>query len=377
MRHGRRRLVALIAGAALALLTTLGVSADDNPASKVLAGQDILVPAGVTIDHDLYAFGSTIQIAGKVNGDLVAAGAQVIIDGTVTGDVFAAASEVTVSGTVGGDFRPAAARVTILGTVGEDTATATTTLVLGANGRIGGDLLFTATDVTLTGNVAGGINGAATDYRRDGTVGGTEEVSLATRLDQPAADRTLALALDALRQFVMVLLFGLAFLRFTPGLYRAVTDRARSQPLMAAGAGVVAVFAWAGTLIAIVVLMVLVSFAFGELGFAGIAAFDVIGSLLVASGLTFGLLIFSAFIADAIVGSAIGRLVALAEGSRWAEVIRLAVGSALVVMVTSFPGIGEIVKLLVILVGLGAFVGIVWDARRRPEPAVVVPSAGA
>jgi len=119
--------------------------------------------------------------------------------------------------------------------------------------------------------------------------------------------------------------------------------------------------------------MVLLAIAFGELGFLGFVAIDIVGGLLGAVGITFALVFFSAFIADAIVGSAIGRLLSIAEGGRWAGVIRLAVGAALVVVVTSFPTLGGIVKLLVILVGLGAFAGVLWDARRRPTPPVVAP----
>lgn len=375
MRLRTRRVAALVGGIPLALLMLVGVAAaaDGDPAGKVLAGQEVVVPAGTTVDHDVYAFGSTVEIAGRVNGDLVAAAARVIVSGVVTGDVLAAGSEITITGSVGGDLRTASSQITILGPVSEDVAALASTLVLGVNGRIGGDLLFNASDATLEGNVAGGIAGSATEYHRRGSVGGVENVTIATRADQPATDRTIALALDALRQFILVLLFGFALLRFAPRLFAAVSDRARTQPFPAAGAGVVVLALCAGILIAIVVLMVLLGIAFGELGFAGFVAIDVVGGLLAAFGLTFAVVLFSAFIADAIVGSAIGRFVAVAEGSRWADVIRLAVGAALVVVVTSFPTLGGIVKLLVILVGLGAFAGVLWDRRRRPSPPVPAP----
>jgi cytoskeletal protein CcmA (bactofilin family) len=369
MKARSRRAAATIVGLVLALIALVAVvsAADGDPGSKVLANtQDVVVPAGTTIDHDLYAFGSTVEIAGTVTGDLTTAAARVIVSGTVTGDVLGAASEVSVTGTVGGDVRVATSQLTILGAVGEDVAVFASSLVLGAEGRIGGDLLFTASQASLEGNVAGGIAGSATDYQRRGTVGGTEEVSLTTRLDQPPADRAVALALDALRQYLLVLLFGLALLRFAPKLSSAVIDRARTQPFLAAGAGVVVVALYVGLLLGIVVLMVLLGVAFGELGFDGFVLIDLVGGLLAAFGISFAIVFFSAFIADAIVGSAIGRLVAIADGSRWAGVIRLAVGAALVVVLTSFPTLGSIVKLLVILVGLGAFAGVLWDRRRRP-----------
>jgi hypothetical protein len=367
MRLPGRRSLALIAGVLLALGTTMAVTAaGGNPIDKVLAGQDVVVPAGTTVDHDLYAFGTSVTIAGTVNGDLVAAGARVLITGAVTGDVFAVGSEITVAGSVGGDFRAGGAQVTVSGTVGEDIAAAASTLVLEASGRVGQDVLFTASGATLDGNVAGGITGSASDYRRQGTVAGTEDVTLAVRPDQPATDRTAALALEALRQYVIVLLVGLALLRFAPRLIRATVDRARTQPLPAAGGGVVALLGYVAALIALIVLMLIVALAFGPLDFGGVVAIDVVGTVIAIAGLTLGLIAFSAFVADAIVALAIGRLVALSDTGRWTEVIRLSIGAALVVVVTSFPEVGGVIKLLVILVALGAFTSTAWERRRRP-----------
>jgi hypothetical protein len=282
-----------------------------------------------------------------------------------------------VNGTVGGDLRSAAGQVTIAGTVGEDAAIAASSLHLETSGRVGQDVLFTSTTVVLDGNVAGGISGTATSYQRHGTVGGPEQVTLGTPVDQPATDRTLSLALDAVRQYIVVMLFGLALLRFAPKLFRASVERVRSQPLVAAGVGVVALIGYVATLIMLVVLMVIVTIIFGQLEFGGFVAIDIIGTLLAGFGLTFGLVLFSAYVADAIVGLAIGRLVSIADTSRWAEVIRLAIGAALVVLVTSFPEVGSIVKLLVILVGLGAFFYAIRESRRRTGVVVPVPQAAA
>jgi cytoskeletal protein CcmA (bactofilin family) len=371
--HRRRRLLALAAGCALAFLAAFAVSAASDPTSKVLAGDDIEIPAGTTVDHDLYAFGSTVDVAGTINGDLVAAGARITVDGSVTGDVLAAGSEVTINGSVGGDVRAAAGQVTVVGTIGKDLATTTTSLDLGTAGRIGGDLLFAATEVQLDGNIAGGISGAASDYHRTGTVGGPESVGLP--VDQSAGERTAALALDALRQFILVMLFGLVFLRFAPTRYRAIAERARRQPFVSAGAGVVVLLGYVAVVIAVVVLAFLFGLAFGVLGFGGFVALDFIGGLLTIVSLTFGLVVFGAFVADAIVGSAIGQLVSLGEGSRSADLIRLAVGAALVVVLTSFPDLGELVKLLVILIGLGAAGTVVWESRRPPAATAAVPVA--
>ena len=372
MTHRTRRFAALSAGALAAIALAVGaLGASGGPADKVLGGDTITIPAGATVAHDVYAFGGTVTIAGTIDGDLVTAAARVVIDGTVTGDVLAAGSDVIVHGTVGGDFRAAAARLAITGTIGEDAAVAATTLEVAGTGRIGQDFLFTGGQVTLDGTVAGGVAGTATEYLRHGTVAGTEDVTVSARVDQPATDRTASLALDAFRQYVAVVLFGLVLLRFAPGLVRLSAERVRTQPLVASGAGVIGILGVVGVVTALMAMMLLVTVVFGRLDFAGLVALDVIGTFLAAFGVVFGLVIFSAFVADAIVGLALGRLVSVADTGPWADVIRLLIGSALVVLVTSFPGIGAIVKLLVILVALGAMGGVIWQ-RWRPRPATVV-----
>jgi hypothetical protein len=75
-----------------------------------------------------------------------------------------------------------------------------------------------------------------------------------------------------------------------------------------------------------------------------------------------------AFIADAIAGIATGRLFSSWDrpASRGHDLRALALGAAIVVILTAIPFIGGAVKLLVVLVGLGA---ILLRGRRRPAAA--------
>jgi cytoskeletal protein CcmA (bactofilin family) len=363
----------LLAASALAAVI---VTATPLPSDKVLAGDEVTIPAGTTIDHDVYIFGTSATVAGTVQGDVVVAAGRVVIDGTVTGDVLAAASDTTVgpAGRVAGDLRVATGELTIGGQVGEDVATVATSIDVAAGARVGGDMLFNASSVNVSGAVAGGISGSSSDYRRDGTVGGPEDVSQTAGADQAPTDRTVGLALDAIRQYIVVLLIGLTLLWIAPRFMRAAADRARTQPLQSAGIGVVVVLGYLGLVVALIVAMVLVAVVFGRLDFVGFVALDIVGSLLAGAGLTFGLILFSAFIADAIVGLAIGRLVALAEPNRWEGIIRLASGAAIVVIATSFPEIGGVIKVLVVLIGLGAVAIHLWEGRRQPVTGSASPA---
>jgi cytoskeletal protein CcmA (bactofilin family) len=374
MLHRSRATVALIAGIALAAMAvSVAVGQTGRPADKLRSGQNVVIPAGETVDHDLYVFGANVTMSGTIHGDLVVAGGTVVIDGTVDGDLLAAASTLTVSGSVGGDARIAAATATISGKVGEDTAVVSNSLTLTANGQIGQDLLFATSDTILDGNVTGGISGSATQYARRGSVGGSESVSLARRQGEPATDRTLSLALDALRQFIIVVAFGLLGLLFLPRGTRAASAVLRSRPLPALGVGVLALVGYIVAIVLLFIAVFLSAFVLGILGFEGLAGIDLFGGVIAALALVLAFVIFAAFVGDAIVGLALGRLIATPESSRWADVLRLVVGSAIVVLVTSFPGIGDGAKLLVVLAALGAVSLAFVEWRQRPISAAPAP----
>src|SRR2546425_10366733 len=82
-------------------------------AADVRQGGSITVPADVTLEDDLYAFGESIKILGTVKGDVIAVGASVSVDGAVTGDLIAAGNSIAVRGQVGGSIRAAGSSVVI------------------------------------------------------------------------------------------------------------------------------------------------------------------------------------------------------------------------------------------------------------------------
>ena len=100
------------------------------------------------------------------------------------------------------------------------------------------------------------------------------------------------------------------------------------------------------------------------------------------SAITVALVVAGVYLADAIVGLAVGRLLlgrargtavpateanAPAGRDRWADLGPLVVGVAIVAVLTSLPALGALVKLVVVLVGLGAL----WLALRSTRVAVV------
>jgi hypothetical protein len=367
------------------LLTALGslllaslVLATDRLGGKLRFGNTIVVPASEIVDHDLYAFAGNITMDGTVNGDLVVAGGNVRVNGTVTGDVVAAGGTIDIAGNVNGDVREAGGQVTIGGTVGEDVLASGGQLTISGNGKVGQDLIFAAGNVTMDGAVIGSIEGSAGTYQRTGSLGGTENVSVGQRgvAPTPTAGNVL---FDALRQFVVVLLFGALALWLLPRGVRATEDVLRRRTLASLGFGVLALIGYLVVWILVVILIILLAIVLGLLTFGALATIEAVAGILALGVLTFTFVLVIAFIADALVGLTIGRLIVPALGmrgptsDRWQELGVLALGVALVVIATSLPAIGGIVKLGVALLGLGALTLVAWGAWRGMRPAPSAP----
>lgn len=118
----------LFLAAGLALISTGPVLAAENP-------PDGQIPAGTTIDDDVFLNADSVNMDGSVSGSLFAAGNIVTINGTVDGDVIAMASYV----------------------------------VVGSQARIGGNLFAGAQVVEVHGQVEGSIAaGANAIYLKEG-----------------------------------------------------------------------------------------------------------------------------------------------------------------------------------------------------------------
>ncbi|MGZ6295216.1 MAG: hypothetical protein ACXWPO_10420 [Candidatus Limnocylindrales bacterium] len=357
------------------LLIALGVSsvAAESTAlgGKLRSGDTVIVPASETVGSDLYVFARTVTMNGTVHGDLVAAGGTIQVGGTVDGDVIVAGGTVEITGSVGGAIRAGGGQLTIGGDVKHDVLAGGGTLVLASGGHVGGDLIFAAGQATLDGGVTGGIQGQAGSYSRTGSVGGTEAVTVRPPV-AAAPESAAGLIFDALRQWLVVVLFGALGLWLMPRGLRAAAEAVRRRPLLALGSGLLIALAYVVLLLVLLVVMIVLAITFGLLTFGSLVAVDVVAWLLASGGLTFAFLLAAAFLADAIVGLALGRLVLpAAAASRWRELAVLAAGAAAVVIVTSLPLVGPWAKLVVVLLGLGALALVGWAAWRARRTAAV------
>jgi hypothetical protein len=362
----------------LLLAATLAVAETRLLNGKLRSGDTVTVPASELVDGDLYVVAGTATIDGTVDGDLMALGGQVSVNGEVAGDLLVAGGTVNLAGAVTGDTRVAGGQVNVTGAAGEDMVMAGGQATLASGATVGGDLVVSGGNVAVAGAVTGAIEASAGTYSRTGPQpGGGEHVSQGPRdgAPQPTAGNLL---LDAIRHFIVLLILGALALWLIPRALRTSDETLRSEPLLSVGSGLATIVGYVVFVIAAILLMVLLAIAFGLLQIGVLVVIEFVTGLLTIAVVSFVLVLAAAFLADLVVGMALGRLVASAPlANRWQELAVLAAGAAVVVVLTSLPAIGGLAKLVVICFGLGAISLAAWRHWRarpaEPPPQVETP----
>jgi len=382
MPRPSRRIATAATLAVVALVVLVGVAlAQSN--DKLRSGQTVTIPAGETVTSDLYVFAGTVRVEGTIDGDLVAMGGTIEIPGTVTGDVLSAGGNVSITGTVGGDARLAAGTVSVSGTVKEDLATASGQATIDPSGTVGEDMLASVGRLSVNGTVTGDLTASAATYDKTGSVGGTEDVVInagrfpwgtPAAAPAPTPDQTAVVsntALDGIQHFLIVLLVGGLLLWLAPGTYAATKEAIQRRPLPAAGWGILGLLGYLVALLVILLGMIVLAVVFGIVGFDDLVGLDVLTGFVAILGTTLGFVVICAYLADAIVGAAVAGVVMRdRSATRSREFGLMAVGAAVVVLLSLIPVIGPWVKLVVIVLGLGAVLLAWWSARSSAPPPV-------
>jgi hypothetical protein len=361
----------------LAIAATLTLAETQILNGKLRAGDVITVPAGETVNGDIYLAGGNITIDGNVDGDVVAVGGQVNVNGTVDGDVLVGAGTTNVAGNVTGDLRVAGGQVTVSGQVGEDLAIAGGYASLGSGAEVGGDLLVTGGTVSVAGTVRGAIEGNAGTYARSGPAPTSEHVVITQRGAQRAEPTAADTVFDGIRHFVTLVIFGALLIWLGPGLLRRSEETVRTQPLIALGGGVLALIGFAGFVIVLLLITILLAIALGLSQLGALAAVVAIAGVLALLVASFVFWLAVAYLADLVVGFALARLVMRdpsATANRWRELGLVVAGAAAVTILTTLPVIGGLAKLLIVLFGLGAVTVTLWRWWRGSRSPAAVPA---
>ena len=342
-----------------------------------IAGYALTVPG--TISDDIIGAGFSLEnrAESSVGGDVIYVGYQALLGGEIDGDVNAAGGAVRIAGPIQGDVT-----VDVGGTDSSDamplfynyipnlptvpSAPAGFTVAEGA--AIGGDLTYTA---NVRAEVPGGVVAGATAFQEYVPDVEEEEVK-----PEPSA---LAVAarwgFRQLRRLVTFLLVGVLTMWLVPRWTLSLAKHVESKPLQSLGWGVVTIGVFAAVMALLVIASVLLTVIFGAVTLGGLAGrFAVLGGLVTTTA-GFSFSIIWRYITTIVIGVLVGRLIfrafkSPAEDNRWLPMV---VGVVILIVITAVPILGWLVKLAIVLFGLGAL--WIWGlealgGRKAAEKAV-------
>jgi hypothetical protein len=313
----------------LVLPTFAGVAAAQ---SQQRLGGTVVVQEGETVSG-FTAYAGRVVVSGRVEGDLTVFGGRVVIEegATVTGRVrafggsvvvagstggntvtYAGHVEVTETGRVGGSFGAVAGSTVLAGTVGDDATTVSGTVTLAPSADIDGFLTYVGEFDDRGGAVSLGARHVS-------------DLSLLPPLSGAGG------VLFTLYLLVADLLAGSLLLYVFPAFANDAVETVGDQPERVAAAGAAAIV---GVPIA-----------------AALAALTIIGLPLALAGLvTYVVLLW--------VGSIYGRYLlgagVLSYTTREDRYLALLVGVLVMAVLSLVPLVGDFVRLLLVVAGLGS-----------------------
>ncbi|WP_417492160.1 hypothetical protein [Maricaulis sp.] len=342
--------------------------------SVEIAGGDVNIAA--MVGGDLNAAGGDVSIEGETGGELNAAGGSVHIAAIVGGDLRAAGGEVVIeaSTVVSGESRVAAGSVEILGTLNGDADIEGGHVVL--NGAFGGDVEVTAEEVTVLSSarivglltvrspvepdIAEGASIGAVDYEYEMfNFGAKHWDDIDIDFDGPWG------VIGAPFRFMGGIFSGSAFLLgllavlVAPRGVSGVAAAFRRRPL---SSGVIGFISLAMSPIVFVMVTILL-------------ALTIVGALLIP---LLWLLYFPIlFLAFAFGGIAVGDMIfnrkdgGLGLGMR---AVSLLLVMAVVFALGVIPGLGATVGVLLLCIGLGAWILALGHNRGGNAPVTAEPA---
>lgn len=368
-RHGVMVGIMLAGIAPLLVVAFLLLAAPAAHAGEAVSGKpNFTLPAGKTVNTDLFVTGDTIRIDGTVNGDVFIWGREAEVNGHVTGDVFSFCQIARINGQVDGNVRDWSQSVIINGKVMKNLLAMGEEIELDSKGEVDGSVTFQGAEGRLDGRIGRDLMAGTGDLEISGSVGGDAKLRSArlhigseaemagtttyTGHEKPIVDSGAKLAsplvftpLKAGPEYSSgrywwhralfwgaAFVFGLILILLLPGFF-AEGMRASRRFLPALGLGVV-------TMIATPIVAIIVCITMVGLG-VGIATILIYAIALYASQ-TF----VSTWIGDALLGK---------SGGTGALLGRLALGLVILHGLELLPyHAGAIVKLVALWWGLGA-----------------------
>ena len=151
---------------------SLAVASPAQAAEVINGNPDATLPAGETVDDDLFITGQTVHIDGTVNGDVFAAGQEVIVTGTINGNLFVGSQLFTNSGTIDGSVFAGAYSVRLLaGTIADSFYGAGFAVTIDEGSQVGRSAYMAGYQGIVDGQIARDANFSGGAFRMNGQVG--------------------------------------------------------------------------------------------------------------------------------------------------------------------------------------------------------------
>ncbi len=321
----------------------------------LVAAESILIEG--TVKGDLLAAARQIRIKGKVEGNLVAFAESVDVEGAVGGLVLSAADTIMLEGETGGDVWLAGEKIRLEGSVARNATIAGNNVAMNGvvardlttfvetveiSGELGRDLQAFAARVNLLSGarISGDVTLRTSEedrlFRSDSAAIGGEVrfLELPEEFKPKSRYSDVEFYLWLVAQFLMALLFGWVLLSLFPAL-RSLTVEAGMEGLKTAGVGLLALVSVPVIVVVLAVTIIGIPFAL----------------------LTLVLWLAGLYLAQIIVASVIGRMV-LPEASSLLKT--LALGLVIVILARQLPFIGGVFGFIVMLLGIGLFVQLIY-----------------
>ena len=394
-------------------------------AAEFKSGEKVVIDSDQVVPDDLYVTGDTITVRGRVRGDVVASGRVISIEGTVEGDVIAAGQVVVIRGEVTDDVRIAGMTLKLAegARVGDDLFAAGFSFESEPGARVAGKTGLTGFQSLLSGEHLQGLEASLVALRIEGRIDGEVAVTVESEAGPawwvrylkspeplPSVDAGLNLSDGARiegnltyksqgpatiaagavvsgesvhevpaaepekrpsfgsrlgkswRWLIVLFLVGGVLFWLVPEKMIGVAEIFLTRPAASLGWGIVTLLAFPLAMILIAVLTLVLTMGFGVVTL-GPAAFLVLVLGLVAEiAMAAKLWIAIFFLAPTVAAFAGGRWLwtrgGKAERSRYSSLLLgLVVFSGLCLI----PVLGWILRVLVVLLGLGA--SALWSVR--------------
>ncbi len=145
--------ISIVSMIAIIALFAVPVLAAPNFLSSDTGVINITSPVG----DDTYITGSQVIVDRDIDGDLIVIGGEVDINGDIAGDLFVAAGTVLITGNIGDDLRVGGGEVLITGEIGDDVIVGGGIVTISETALVKGDLIVGSSDFFLDGMVLGSI----------------------------------------------------------------------------------------------------------------------------------------------------------------------------------------------------------------------------